>query len=125
MSLPFLPYYSFLTISFSIRFYLSERFRLRFEDLGDLMEEEPPISSEAESNADAKVPEDEGADSGPMPNPDAAAEFNDLSENPRNNGTIRTLDGEMVGDELEGDAINYNLLLLKVDALLERLKLDA
>lgn len=42
-----------------------------------------------------------------------------------NEGTIRTLDGELAGDEMEQDAINYQILLGKIDRLLERLKLDA
>lgn len=41
------------------------------------------------------------------------------------NGEIRTLDGEIAGDEFAADAINYQVLLGKIDGLLERLKLDA
>jgi ankyrin repeat/BTB/POZ domain-containing protein 1 len=40
-------------------------------------------------------------------------------------GTIRTLDGEEVGDEFAQDAINYQILLGKIDTLLEKLNLDA
>ncbi|KAL9064493.1 MAG: hypothetical protein Q9161_008830 [Pseudevernia consocians] len=111
-----------------IRYYLSERFRLRFEDSGleDMMEEEPTISAEVEPNTDGKLPEDEGVDVGSLPNDDAArADLDFSSENMMNNGTIRTLDGEIAGDELEGDAINYQILLGKIDGLLHRLKLDA
>ena len=49
----------------------------------------------------------------------------DPASNPFMNGEIRTLDGEIAGDEFAADAINYQVLLGKVDALLERLKLDA
>lgn len=38
---------------------------------------------------------------------------------------IRTLDGEVVADEFDSDSINYQILLEKIDKLLERLKLDA
>lgn len=38
---------------------------------------------------------------------------------------IRTLDGEVVEDEFDSDSINYQILLEKIDKLLERLKLDA
>jgi ankyrin repeat/BTB/POZ domain-containing protein 1 len=41
------------------------------------------------------------------------------------NNTIRTLDGDIAGDEFAADAINYQVLLGKIDRLLERLKLDA
>jgi ankyrin repeat/BTB/POZ domain-containing protein 1 len=40
-------------------------------------------------------------------------------------GNIRTLDGDLAGDEFASDAINYQVLLSKIDRLLERLKLDA
>ena len=40
-------------------------------------------------------------------------------------GQIRTLDGEMAGDEFAGDAVNYQILLGKIDSLLDRLQLDA
>ena len=112
-----------LTICFSIRYYLSERFRLRFEDVGleDMMEEEATVSTKAEPNPDGILPEDVGVNVGSLPNCDTAqgdVEF-------LNNGAIRTLDGEMAGDELEGDSINYQILLGKIDGLLDRLKLDA
>lgn len=45
--------------------------------------------------------------------------------NPTMNGQIRTLNGEIAGDEFAADAINYQILLGKIDTLLERLKLDA
>lgn len=44
---------------------------------------------------------------------------------PMMNGQIRTLNGEIAGDEFAADAINYQTLLGKIDNLLERLKLDA
>lgn len=111
-----------------IRYYLSERFRLRFEDSGleDMMEEEPTVSTEIEPNEDGKLPEDEGIDVGSMQNGDVARVEADISPgNMVKTGTIRTLDGEMAGDELEGDAINYQILLGKINGLLEKLKLDA
>lgn len=89
------------------------------------MEEEPTISAEVEPNTDGKLPEDEGVDVGSLPNGDAARADLDFSSETMMNGTIRTLDGEIAGDELEGDAINYQILLGKIDGLLHRLKLDA
>ena len=41
------------------------------------------------------------------------------------NGQIRTLDGDIASDEFAADAINYQILLGKIDKLLEKLKLDA
>ncbi len=49
----------------------------------------------------------------------------DPNASPYINGEMRTLDGEVAGDEFEADAINYRVLLEKIDALLDRLKLDA
>ena len=111
-----------------IRYYLSERFRLRFEDSGleDMMEEETTESTQVKPNTDGKLPEDEGVDVGSMRNGEAAqGEVDSSSDNMMKTGAIRTLDGEMAGDELEGDAINYQILLGKINGLLERLKLDA
>ena len=48
-----------------------------------------------------------------------------VADNQTNNGIIRTLDGKIAGDELEGDAINYQILLGKIDDLLCKLNLDA
>ena len=120
-----------LTISHSIRYYLSERFRLRFEDSGleDMMEEDAERAAAAtvaaERATDGKMPEDEGIDVSQLSAGDSTAPNTTASESQMMNGTIRTLDGEIAGDELEGDAINYQILLGKIDALLERLKLDA
>lgn len=87
------------------------------------MEREPTAFTEAEPETDGKLPEDEGVDLG---NGDTARGDADYSSgNTLNNGTIRTLDGDIAGDELEGDAINYQILLGKIDSLLGRLKLDA
>ena len=47
------------------------------------------------------------------------------ASNPFMSGEIRTLDGDIAGDEFAADAINYQVLLGKIDTLLERLKLDA
>ena len=40
-------------------------------------------------------------------------------------GEIRTLDGDIAGDEFAAEAQNYQILLARIDGLLERLKLDA
>lgn len=40
-------------------------------------------------------------------------------------GVVRTLDGELAGDEFAQDAMNYQILLGKIDALLDKLRLDA
>ncbi|RDW92562.1 hypothetical protein BP5796_01956 [Coleophoma crateriformis] len=104
-----------------IRYYLSERFRLRFEDSGleDMMDENGEIDAEAAqtiaASSDAKNNERVN-DEGIVMN--AAAD-------PFMNGEIRTLDGEIAGDEFAADAINYQVLLGKIETLLEKLKLDA
>ncbi len=109
----------------SIRYYLSERYRLRFEDSGieDMMEEEAerPLAPQGEE-ADSKVPDDEGIDVNQLPN--GGAPKTDMHQS-NNQFVIRTLDGEIASDELEEDAINYQILLGKIDHLLEKLKLDA
>lgn len=133
-----------------IRYYLSERFRLRFEDSGleDVMDEEaavaqalshgdqdrvaddladskPPVvalphwGSNPPQTQNSQIPDDEGVDmTTPTPAPESVEAL-------LQSGAIRTLDGELAGDEFAADAVNYQILLGKIDTLLERLKLDA
>lgn len=113
-----------------IRYYLSERFRLRMEDLGwDELEEEG--EGNGGEGADG-VGEEKGLVSsvdgkGEVVVSDGGARDGEarLSEVEMPSGAVRTLDGEMAGDEFAADALNYQILLGKIDALLERLKLDA
>jgi len=117
----------------SIRYYLSERFRLRFEDSGleDMMDEAAEsavehVAADAEaikklSEEDKEMAEDEGVDVSSFPNDDAS--IVDIINS--SGGAVRTLDGEIAGDEFASDAINYQILLNKIDRLLDRLKLDA
>ncbi|KAL7800098.1 hypothetical protein V8C37DRAFT_364074 [Trichoderma ceciliae] len=107
-----------------IRYYLSERFRLRFEDAGleEMMDEDGDIGAEMAA-ALANGPADVG-DAAPdaAPRPEA-----NKSDDPHGKGAdaMRTLDGETAEDEFASDAINYQILLNKIDAMLEALKLDA
>jgi ankyrin repeat/BTB/POZ domain-containing protein 1 len=108
-----------------LRYYLSERFRLRFEDSGldEMMDENAAIQAVADANGDADLVdamgdfalEDKLPKEVPVLHPEQLAAA----------GTIRTLDGEEVGDEFAQDAMNYQILLGKIDTLLEKLKLDA
>lgn len=107
-----------------IRYYLSERFRLRFEEAGldEMMDEENEISSTAAAAiaaADGKLEEGDNADANGQTPVDA------LEKLQLGDGNIRTLDGEVAGDEFAQDAINYQILLGKIDKLLESLELDA
>ena len=110
---------------FSIRYYLSERFQLRFEDSGleEIMDENEATSQSAETIS-KPLPLDEGIDTDP-PAPNLATQVNELALDPFSNGQIRTLNGDIAGDVFEQDAINYRILLEKIDQLLDRLKLDA
>lgn len=111
--------------AYSIRYYLSDRFRLRMEDSGiEQMTDETEtddtetLDPAALSGKDESFAEDEGihAHSGSTP-PQDSLDHNTL--------VIRTLDGEIAGDEFAQDAINYQILLNKIDSLLDRLTLDA
>ena len=104
-----------------IRWYLSERFRLLFEDAGldEMMDETENPSDLADEMESLKVQEDEGVDvrSGTTP-PHGAEQLEGQT-------IIRTLDGEIAGDEFAQDAMNYQILLGKIDALVEGLGYDA
>ncbi|KAL8998953.1 MAG: hypothetical protein Q9169_002059 [Polycauliona sp. 2 TL-2023] len=116
-----------------IRYYLSERFRLRFEDSGldDMMGEEDDeenVGPKERSTDVAVEGEDEGVDVGGLGKKIQEARLDDNEDGsvlPQFSGAIRTLDGKVVGDEFASDAVNYHILLGKIDGLLERLKLDA
>ncbi len=77
-----------------------------------------------------KPPEDEAIDvssnstrpADDKPSDPAAA---DMVDGQMLSGAVRTLDGEIAGDEFAGDAVNYQILLGKIEGLLARLKLDA
>ncbi|KAL8773477.1 MAG: hypothetical protein Q9209_001581 [Squamulea sp. 1 TL-2023] len=110
-----------------IRYYLSERFRLRFEDSGleDMMADEVENGLE-EGQKDERI-EDEGVDVDGLEAKLEKAHLGDSDNGgvPHLEGTIRTLDGEIAGDEFASDAVNYQILLGKIDRLLEKLRLDA
>ncbi|KIL93446.1 btb poz domain-containing protein 3 [Fusarium avenaceum] len=109
-----------------IRYYLGDRFRLRFEDAGieEMMHETGEIDvdlaaameQQAEISADAKngAPEET--------HDDKVVNGND---NAKSAEAVRTLDGAEAEDEFASDAINYQILQRKIDAMLDRLKLDA
>jgi len=106
-----------------LRFYLSERFRLRFEDSGldEMMDESAAIQAVADATEDDLVDSmGEVALGDKVPEKTATLVREQLAA-----GTIRTLDGEEVGDEFLQDAMNYQVLLGKIDTLLEKLNLDA
>lgn len=116
-----------------IRYYLSDRFRLRFEDVGfdEAIEQDQPqqdniVLDDLKGSGHplplwgSGAPSDEGVDMNSPPR-EVEVQSGELT----NEGVIRTLDGEIAGDEFEQDSANYQILLAKIDALLEKLKLDA
>lgn len=91
------------------------------------------MDEEGEINAESAAAISDSKSSQPSENVDEAVDVNtkpapiapDQTSNPLMNGEIRTLDGDIAGDEFATDAINYQILLGKIDTLLEKLKLDA
>ncbi|GJN69334.1 hypothetical protein PLICBS_003382 [Purpureocillium lilacinum] len=139
-----------------IRYYLSERFRLRFEDTG--LDEVMPDDDGEIDPAMAAALADRSAEMADAAAAAAAATTTDTTQDgldakpkpaQQSNGTavtepaqaqiaeqegyhvaaddnaMRTLDGATAEDEFASDAINYQILLGKIDAMLDRLKLDA
>ena len=103
-----------------IRFYLSDRFRLRFEDAGiDEMTEDTEIAAQPQPG------KDEPQLNGHTPESEVSRDRLHEHDAPHDAGVIRTLDGDEAGDEFAQDALNYQILLGKIDALLENLDLDA
>uniref|UniRef100_A0A093V2P1 BTB/POZ domain-containing protein 3 n=1 Tax=Talaromyces marneffei PM1 TaxID=1077442 RepID=A0A093V2P1_TALMA len=115
-----------------IRFYLSERFRLRFDDAGlaEMIEENEPknwFPPETQQTGDQAAVTEDMANLN-IPSEQAKPEEvlpADLNPTADHVAIIRTLDGAIVEDEFDQDAMNYEILLDKLDRLLERLNLDA
>ncbi|KAK2026693.1 BTB/POZ domain-containing protein [Colletotrichum zoysiae] len=119
-----------------IRYYLGERFRLRFEDanLDEMMDEEGEIdaavaetlAAQSERQADEKDEPAAAAAAAAAATPREVAPAVPLAEDGgEDDGGFKTLGGEVAEDEFASDAINYQILLGKIDAVLGRLKLDA
>ena len=79
--------------------------------------------TQPEERIDDKALHDKAIDVSWNHNGDAA--ISQTINNAAIEGQIRTLDGEIAGDEFAGDAVNYQILLGKIDNLLDRLRLDA
>lgn len=115
-----------------IRFYLGERFRLRFDDAGleEMMEEEQRQQLADSSGVDKDFVEitdkvdTMGIQSQTLPI-GAEAEVTPGEMIREQGPIIRTLDGEIAGDEFSKDAINYQILMEKLDLLLKELNLEA
>ncbi|KAH7398717.1 ankyrin repeat and BTB/POZ domain-containing protein 1 [Phaeosphaeria sp. MPI-PUGE-AT-0046c] len=111
-----------------IRYYLSERFRLRFEDSGldEMMDENAAIKAVVDATIDGDLADSMGdlAVEETVPEAKEATQVS-LEQQVAAAGVIRNLDGEEVGDEFAQDAMNYQILLGKIDTLLEKLNLDA
>lgn len=110
-----------------IRYYLSERFRLRFEDAGldEMMDETAPLTELADNDpqpTEPKAQDDEGYGGSPPENADEG--YAPDLETLETQGVVRTLDGEIAGDEFAQDALNYQILLGKIETLMENLGLD-
>lgn len=115
-----------------IRYYLSERFRLRFEDAGleDMLDDElDGEAAAAVSGFDGGNLDEAAAKEAPGSGPQDANEqtINDRAiaeAKVEGNAIVRTLDGDDAGDEFAEDAMNYQILLGKIDTLLDKLSLD-
>ncbi|KAL6710853.1 hypothetical protein ACN47E_007910 [Coniothyrium glycines] len=105
-----------------IRYYLSERFRLRFEESGldEMMDEDAAIKASAAEGALMDSMQDLGLEDGAFEKEMGLSVEQQIAA-----GAVRTLDGEPVSDEFLADAQNYQILLGKIDSLLEKLNLDA
>lgn len=107
-----------------IRYYLSERFRLRFEDAGleDMLDESGEINAELAGDL---LGGGGAAPAAAQKNGEELPSEGDAPPRTKVEGTFRTLDGELAEDEFASDAINYQILLNKIDKMLDELKLDA
>ncbi|KAI1815602.1 BTB/POZ domain-containing protein [Poronia punctata] len=115
-----------------IRYYLGERFRLRFEDAGieEMLDESGEIDASAVEGLasqmkDMDMADETRADPGSKNAINTYWDEDSTDDRGLAEDGVRTLDGEMAEDEFASDAINYQVLLRKIDILLENLDLDA
>ncbi|KAL2820048.1 hypothetical protein BJX63DRAFT_336412 [Aspergillus granulosus] len=113
-----------------IRFYLDERFRLRFDDAGieEMMEETAQQPADLNANDEGIEKVINGVDTiNLVRNTPTHINGNTIVANGQEDRlpVIRTLDGEIAGDEFTKDATNYQILMEKLDQILESLNLDA
>lgn len=129
-----------------IRYYLGERFRLRFENIGReaMMDEEAspdrdtimspftnfPQLDDGDDNRDDDAFMATPQDTGPLlESAGIMADQKGLGIGQADKGFsmagVRTADSELAGDEFATHAFDYEILLDKIDRLLERLRLDA
>lgn len=115
-----------------IRYYLNERFRCRFEDTGfkELMDERkvrnkdnidgPMGENEEEPDSEKSVHavEDTGSVSS-----DEEGDTSDSSDG--EDDEFITIDGQIAKDEFQRDTMDYNILIDKLDNLLDKLDLEA
>ncbi|KAK3397899.1 hypothetical protein B0T20DRAFT_377947 [Sordaria brevicollis] len=115
-----------------IRYYLGERFRFRFEGDGieEMLNEDGEIDAEqveglateaGNGEAQAEQPSD-GQMEGQEREKEGSVERDGANGE---GGGVRTLDGNLVEDEFVSDAVNYQILLEKIDKMLDRLNLAA
>ncbi|KAJ4421039.1 hypothetical protein N0V85_000384 [Neurospora sp. IMI 360204] len=113
-----------------IRYYLGERFRFRFEGdgIGEMLNEEGEIDA---AQVEGLAAEAEDGEIRPEQPSDGQGEVKGEEErrstegDGEEGGGVRTLDGKVVEDEFVSDAVNYQILLEKIDKMLDRLKLGA
>ncbi|EAU32571.1 conserved hypothetical protein [Aspergillus terreus NIH2624] len=119
-----------------IRFYLGERFRLRFDDAGieEMMEEERQQQQNGDANginesievvADKVEAIDLSKGSSDGIEEAKAMPEQHLQKTQGDDRIIRTLNGDIAVDEFDKDAMNYEILMEKLDRILENLNLDA
>lgn len=119
-----------------IRFYLGERFRLRFDDAGleEMMEEEQAQQHITDAAAAVEGVEKvthgieaiDLAGKGPVDGVKHADDTDRPSRKEQDHRhVIRNLNGEIAVDEFDKDAMNYQILMDKLDRILERLDLEA
>ncbi|KAJ5263302.1 hypothetical protein N7478_010907 [Penicillium angulare] len=112
-----------------IRFYLNERFRLRFNDAGldEMMDDQAkPEDPEAPESPEEVSDITHGVEELDVSKPVHAAEK--TREAADSIHGIRALDGGMVEDEFDEfdeDTMNYEILMEKLELLLESLNLEA
>ncbi|KAI5305993.1 G2-specific serine/threonine protein kinase [Ascosphaera pollenicola] len=112
-----------------IRYYLNERFRCRFEDTGfkELMDEQKAKKANVADQEMGKeeMPDDEESASAAEDARSVSSDGEDISDTSDNEEEFITIDGQVAKDEFQRDTMDYNILINKLDDLLDKLDLEA
>ncbi|KAI5291944.1 hypothetical protein KEM55_008218 [Ascosphaera atra] len=113
-----------------IRYYLNERFRLRFDDPGfkqmlDGKKSKKEADGEKSSEEHVDTEGEEEGEEEHETSSEASTQGTEAGEDDEHSAQFTALDGRKANDEFQRDTMDYEILIDKLDELLDKLDLGA